>query len=199
MKKKLILPVIFLCLFFYKLNAQHTISGYIKDQSTGEILIGANIFLPEEEYGTSSNSYGYYVLEVDATDISLVYSYIGYQSREIKIQLDQDTIINISLMPDQEELSEVVITDSPLKEKFENVQMSFEKLDMKQVKNIPVLFGEVDLIKVLQLKPGVQSGNEGSSEVNRIRICFSLMKPKFIILLIFLVISAYLIPMQLIP
>lgn len=148
-------------------NAQstHTISGNIQDAETGEALIGANIYLEHHQKGTSTNTYGYYVLEAEKDSLLITFSYLGYLNQKIKINLSKDTVLNIQLQPDNKQLREIVIQDDPLLEQFEQVQMSYEKLDIKQSKNLPALLGEVDLLKILQLKPGVQSGNEGNSGI----------------------------------
>ncbi|MDP4183674.1 MAG: TonB-dependent receptor [Bacteroidota bacterium] len=142
---------------------RHVISGYLKDHSNGEALIGANIYIKEMNTGTASNSYGFYSITVPDSQGSIVFSCIGYQSKEIKIRIDKDQTINIELTPSSAELSEVVVTSVKPGDEASRPQMSVQKLQMNEIKRIPALMGEVDLIKVVQMLPGVQSTSEGSS------------------------------------
>ena len=144
-----------------QLRAQKfTISGYVKDKNTGEVLIGANIYNKQNYDGTTSNNYGFYSLTLPADSIRLVFSYVGYQPVEIYFDLNEDTEINIGL-EDVVTLNEIVISG---KEEIQEVtQMSKINIPVAQIKAMPALLGEVDVLKVLQLLPGVQSGTEGSS------------------------------------
>ncbi|MDN5214333.1 TonB-dependent receptor [Fulvivirgaceae bacterium BMA12] len=146
---------------FQELYAQKfTISGYIKDKNTGEVLIGANIYNKENYQGTTSNNYGFYSLTLPADSMKLMFSYVGYQSVEVTLNLDKDTEINIGL-EDVVALDEIVI--SGREEIQEVTQMSKINVPIAQIKAMPALLGEVDVLKVLQLLPGIQSGTEGSS------------------------------------
>ncbi len=146
---------------FQELYAQKfTISGYIKDKNTGEVLIGANIYNKENYQGTTSNNYGFYSLTLPADSMKLVFSYVGYQSMEVSLNLNKDTEINIGLQ-DVVALDEIVI--SGREEIQEVTQMSKINVPIAQIKAMPAFLGEVDVLKVLQLLPGIQSGTEGSS------------------------------------
>ncbi|MGK7395826.1 MAG: TonB-dependent receptor [Candidatus Cyclobacteriaceae bacterium M3_2C_046] len=163
-KSKFIFTVAGLLFIHFFIKGQnHTINGYVKDADTGEALIGATIYLTGQKTGTTTNTYGYYSLRSNQDSVQLIYSFIGYSTRKFTFYLDQDTTLNIFLSPDSRQLSEIVIEQSALENQFQQIQMSLEQIDVKQARTIPVIFGEADLIKVLQLKPGVQSGNEGSS------------------------------------
>ena len=146
---------------FRVVSAQkYTISGYIKDASTGEVLIGASLYVPKLKMGAVTNSYGFYSLTLSADSIGVVVRFIGYKPVYKKIDLRQDIELNISLQT--LELNEVVITGS----KSENVdkpQMGVIDVPITSVKELPAIFGEKDLFKVLQLLPGVQAGSEGSA------------------------------------
>lgn len=144
------------------LAQKHTISGYIKDATNGEVLIGANVFDLKASSGTSSNTYGFYSLTLPPDSVSLVYSYVGYRPQVVQLLLTQDTLINIELT-ESSLLDEVVISAAEAEKIQEVTQMSTISVPIEQVKNLPAFLGEVDVLKTLQLLPGVQSGNEGTS------------------------------------
>ncbi|TAF65185.1 MAG: TonB-dependent receptor [Cytophagales bacterium] len=166
MKKIFLLSLTLFCLFI-ELSAQNrfTISGYIKADENSEDLIGVNIVCIEQNKGTITNEYGFYSLTLDNTtdSLTIVYSYLGYSMIRQRIKGGENQTISHRLTNDGKQLNEVVISADSYEEKINNTQMSVEKLTMEEMKLIPVLFGEVDLIKTLQLKPGVKSGGEGSS------------------------------------
>lgn len=151
-------------LLYLSSNAQnYTVSGYIKDNANGESLIGANIIEQHSLDGTSSNTYGFYSLTLPAADsISLLYSYVGYQPQIIELPLSKDTTIHIELT-ESAMLDEVVISAADAEKIQEVTQMSTVSVPIEQIKALPALLGEVDVLKTLQLLPGVQSGNEGTS------------------------------------
>ena len=140
----------------------HTISGYIKEKGSGELLIGVNIYIKGTQTGTVSNAFGFYSLTLPDKKIELTYSYIGFQPIIKKIDLVEDTTINIYLKTSIE-LEGVEIVADKSERISDNIQMSMVTIPIKQVKEIPALLGERDVFKVLQLMPGVRSGSEGSS------------------------------------
>src|ERR1035437_5369486 len=143
----------------------YTISGYVKEAVSGESLIGVNIYLPDHKTGTVSNTYGFYSLTIPAADsVELVASYVGFTSGIIKIPLHRDIELNIELKANLL-LDEVTITADRRERQSESVKMSSVKLQPSQIKNVPSLLGEKDVLKVLQLLPGVQKGSEGSSGI----------------------------------
>ena len=145
---------------------KYTISGYIKDADTGESLIGANIFEKSSLSGTSSNTYGFYslTLPAKADTLTLIYSYVGYGARVVRLSLSQDTTLNVGLL-NNAQLEEVVITAEEAEKIQEVTQMSTISVPIEQIKSMPAFLGEVDVLKTLQLLPGVQSGNEGTSGI----------------------------------
>ncbi|WMN06079.1 TonB-dependent receptor [Marivirga arenosa] len=154
-----------LILFFsisYHSFAQNRISGYIKDAETGENLIGANIWQPATKQGTSANNYGFYSLNLSADTATLEVSYVGYSTVKKFIKLDGDTTINFELSI-SDELSEVVVKGT--RPELELTKMSSITITSQNIKAIPALLGEVDVLKTIQLMPGVQSGSEGSSGI----------------------------------
>jgi hypothetical protein len=142
---------------------RHTISGHVRDAATGEDLIGATIYVRELKSGTTTNVYGYYALSLVPGSYTLQYSYIGYETQELKITLKSDVTHNIELAVANQELEEVVITGQALNENVTRTEMSSISMDVKTIRKIPSLMGEVDIIKAIQLLPGVQTIAEGSS------------------------------------
>lgn len=139
-----------------------TISGYIEDAATGEKLIGANVFDPNSEKGTTSNTFGFYSLTLPKDSVYLAVSYIGYQTSYFRLYLDKDVALNFQLQ-DGTLLGEIVVTADNGEKIEDRVQMSQIEVPIKQIQKLPALLGEVDILKTLQLLPGVQSGGEGTS------------------------------------
>jgi len=140
-----------------------TISGTITSAESGEALIGATVYVKELESGTSSNEYGYYSLSLPPGKYTLVYSYIGYREKVMEITLTENIRKNIELQSKQEWLEEVVVMGEKSNENVRKNEMSVSKMDAKTIEQIPALMGETDLIKAVQLLPGVQFATEGSS------------------------------------
>ena len=140
-----------------------TLSGKITDQRNGEELIGANIYLKDKPVGTSSNAYGFYSITLEPGAYTFVFSYMGYISREKKIKLHRDQTLNVELLPRDQELKEVVVKADKPNENVASHQMSFEKLSVREIRKLPSFMGEVDIIKSLQLMPGIHSLSEGSA------------------------------------
>jgi hypothetical protein len=145
-------------------NAQEkfTLSGYVKEAESGEVLIGASLFVKELNTGSNSNIYGFYSLTIPTGLYQVKVSFVGFQSKTIEIKLDVNKVLNIELNEEINQLDEVVISSKPTDQNVKSSRMSIYELDMKQLQNIPVIFGEQDLIKTLQLTPGVKPAGEGS-------------------------------------
>ncbi len=140
-----------------------TISGHVHDLANGEVLAGVTIFDINLKQGTSTNAYGFYSLTINPGNYSLQYSCIGYKSASRSGTADNAFTIDISLETSENMLGEVVISDRRTNENVRTTEMSIVKLDIKSIKSVPALLGEVDLVKVIQLLPGVQSTSEGST------------------------------------
>lgn len=138
-----------------------TISGYVKDSESGETLIGATITDIKTVQGNVANTHGFYSLTLPKDSIALMYSYVGYTRKIISFYLTRDTVINITL--ESAMLSEVVVNSSRTEAIQETTKMSSFTIPIEQVKSLPAFFGETDIMRVLQLMPGVQSGSEGST------------------------------------
>ena len=153
---------ILLCAFTGGLHAQ-TVSGTVTDASTGETLIGATILDEASGKGTVSNAYGRYTLTLPSDSAHLRISYIGYQPQHHTVPLKGNAQLNIKLKPSVE-LDEVTITAERVGSPKIS-QMSAIQLPTEQLKLVPVIFGETDVLKAIQLLPGVQSGTEGMNGI----------------------------------
>jgi len=133
------------------------------DALSGEKLINANVYCPDLKRGTTANVYGFYSLTVPANQaIRLSFTYVGYESYETEIPADSNLTLDIRLQPSKI-LEEVVISSSKERPLQDHVQMSRVSIPVSQIKAMPALLGEVDVLKALQLLPGVQGGTEGSA------------------------------------
>lgn len=140
-----------------------TISGYVRDANTGEELIGANVYLKDTfDKGTVTNVYGFYSLTLEKGDVRLVASYTGYTSIEIPFELTSDTSLIIELEQGYT-MEEVVVSSKERDENISSATMGTVKLSVEEIKKLPAFFGEVDVLKTIQLLPGVLSGTEGNA------------------------------------
>ncbi|MCK4662237.1 MAG: TonB-dependent receptor [Bacteroidales bacterium] len=145
------------------LSKKPVISGHITDKSNGEELIGATIFIKELNKGAISNLYGFYSLSLEPGNYTIAFSYLGYKTQEKTIVLKNNITINIELEIKGETLEEVLIVGKRKNENITKTEMSSVKMQMQTIKKIPAFVGEIDVIKAIQLLPGVQSTSEGSS------------------------------------
>lgn len=141
---------------------KYTISGYIRDADSGEELIGATVFEPTMKLGTAANNYGFYSITLPADSVTLVWSFVGYKAQTQRWLLKSDLTINIELS-DRLDLEEVVISAEFSEKEHERTQMSSIRLPMKQIEALPAFMGERDVLKAIQLLPGVSSVGEGNS------------------------------------
>jgi hypothetical protein len=140
----------------------YTLSGYVNDVR-GEALIGATVYETDDMAGVVTNDYGFFSLTLPEGEHEIIVSYIGYEKNSYNIVLQQDKKLSVKLKPESREIEEVVINAESKKANIEKVQMGAEKLSMKTMKKLPVLMGETDVIKMIQLLPGVQTIGEGNS------------------------------------
>ena len=147
----------------YSQTKRYTISGYIKEKGSLESLPGVTVYLPEINKGVITNGYGFYSMTLETGEYELEIRYIGFQGIKTKIVLDKNIELNHLLIPSTVFLDEVEVNAALLEKESESSQMSLIKLSPKSIQDIPTLFGEKDVLKVLQLLPGVHSGNEGST------------------------------------
>jgi hypothetical protein len=144
-------------------QARYTLSGYVTDAASGERLIGANVYDKRSGKGASANEYGFYSLTLPADSVWLTASFTGYQPFARPLKLTANQTLNIGLQPLARTLDEIEIEGETYADKVASGQMSVAEVRVADAKILPVIFGEVDIIKTLQLKPGVQSGGEGTS------------------------------------
>lgn len=163
------IPILFFLLLLFTTKAfsqeKHTISGTISDAKNNETLIGVNIYLKGTNYFAITNEYGFYSITVPNGNYEMVISYVGFETIDEKIELNQNIKRNFSLIETGEQLKEVVITEKT-KTNTRKPEMSVNKLSIAQIKQMPVVLGEVDIIKSLLFLPGVTNAGEGQSGFN---------------------------------
>jgi len=160
---RVFLGLIFFCFLLNNVKAQkYTISGYVVDENSGEAVINTNVYDLRTKQGTITNDYGFYSLTLVSDTVELSVSFVGYQSYSYLFFLNSDIELNIQLNPSIL-LPEVTVTDKKSDEMVKTTQMSMIEMPMQHVKSLPVLLGESDVFKTLQLMPGIQSGSEGTS------------------------------------
>lgn len=166
--KLTIICIISLLLITSILKSQvlYTLSGNISNARTGEDLIGAAISLKDQTTGTITNSYGFYSLSIPEGDYVVQFSYLGYERMEKEINLGENQVIDIELEPRLLELDEVNVSSEREDKNITSVQLGMERLDLEKIKSIPVFFGENDILKTLQLLPGVSYSAEGGTGFN---------------------------------
>jgi len=140
-----------------------TISGHIKDKTNGEELIGANAYLKNKPVGAASNVYGFYSLSLKPGKYTIVFSYLGYYPKTKQVTISKNQTINVELLPKEQNLKQIIVTAESPDKNVSADQMSVEKLQIKKVRKLPAFMGETDIIKSIQLLPGVQNLSEGSS------------------------------------
>ena len=157
--------IFFLTFFSIVICAQsnYTLSGYIQDESSGENLIGVSIYDKESFKGTASNEYGFYSLTLPKGDYKIVYSFIGFKSIIKSVNLNQNLRLNVSLNNNAIVTEEIEVTGERQDKNVNSSSMSQAKLEVQNIKQLPVILGEVDVLKSAQLLPGIQSGGEGNS------------------------------------
>jgi hypothetical protein len=152
--------------FLVPAQEKFSVSGYVKDVKNGESLIGATVFKSGSTLGAVANEYGFYALTLAKGAHTIEVTLVGYKSFTTAIQLEKSMTLNIELQEDGRELDEVVVTGEAADKNISSVEMSVAKLDIKQINKIPALLGEVDVVRAIQLLPGVTTVGEGASGFN---------------------------------
>ena len=165
MNKTLALTCCLLLTNFLLLAQKHTIFGNILDIENGEHLIGATVLAEDKNVGSSSNNYGFYSLTLPGGPYNISFSFIGYKTNSYHINLSSDTTLNVGLKSEITTLNEVIVEAKENNIVFNN-QMGSHSLNLKTIKLAPAAVGEVDLIKNLQLLPGIQTANEGTTNLS---------------------------------
>jgi hypothetical protein len=160
--KLLLLCISGLFIGFAQENA--TLSGNLKSSFSGEDVIGARIAV-EEMPGTGavSNVYGFYSLTLPKGVYTITYRSVGFENYTVKIDLTEDVVKNIEMKSEDRVFGEVVVTAEKQDENIKSTEMGVDKINVKDIENIPVLFGEKDILKTMQLMPGVKSAGEGAA------------------------------------
>ncbi len=159
----LIFSLISFCCLHTHAQQKFTISGYVKDSLSGETLIQATVFVEELGRGAATNEYGFYSLTLPEGSYHLQFNYLGYKTKNEYIKLGSDLRLNIDLRGAYVETKEVVITGEKKDANVSSTDMGRQELKIEQTKAIPALLGEVDIIKAIQLLPGIQSSGEGNT------------------------------------
>ena len=165
MNKTIAITCCFLLTNILLLAQKHTIFGTIIDLENGEHLIGATISIKDKNIGTLTNNYGFYSLTIPEGTYNIAISFIGYQTITRNVNLSMDTSINVGLKSEITSLNEVIIEAKNNNNVF-ITQMGSHSLNLNTIKLTPSAVGEIDLIKNLQLLPGVQTANEGTTNLS---------------------------------
>lgn len=169
MMKKILRPFFGLLLLSVGcyLNAQKiTISGNITDRKNGETLIGVGVYVNNTTIGVITNAYGFYSLSLAPGEYNLMVSYLGYETIDTIIDLKQSIAVNFELTEKAQQLGEVVIKAEKAQENVNSTKMAVVTLSAKTLKQIPVAYGEADVLKTLVLLPGVKSSDDGGSTIS---------------------------------
>ncbi|HMR15023.1 TonB-dependent receptor [Mariniflexile maritimum] len=165
--KHLFLGLNLLLSFILSAQQTHSIRGTIKDSNNGETLLGATVFIKGTSIGTVTNEYGFYSITAPQGQYILTISYIGYQTLSESIYLEKDETLNFELTEQSTSLEEVVIIAEETEQiSIKTPEMSVSKLNASTIKQMPAVMGEVDVLKSIQLLPGVTNNGEGSSGFN---------------------------------
>jgi hypothetical protein len=163
MKKHFSLTLFLLALSLCIYAQKYTISGYVKDATTGEFLLGANAYIKESMKGAQTNQYGFFSLTVDKGSYTFVVSYMGYNEYTQSINLNQNLKINVELEEKVITTKEVVVTGEKEDKNTTSTDMGKVNFEVEKIKSLPAFMGEVDILKTIQLTPGVQNAGEGNS------------------------------------
>jgi hypothetical protein len=163
--KSFLISITFLFVFSANSLAQesYTINGVVRDSLSGETLIGVSLkFNGKTQVGTSTNAYGFFSYKLNSGTYDLSVSYIGYKTILKKITISADTKLDLNMVSDNV-IDEIIISAEKRNDNVVNAQMGFAKINLSEIRNVPVLFGERDILKTLQLLPGIKSAGEGNS------------------------------------
>ena len=162
----------FLFIFFLTYPAiifgqqNYTLSGKVTDTATGEDLIGVSVLVVEAGRGGITNSYGFYSISVPEGSYVIQYNYLGYEMKEVALSLNKNQILNIEISPAVYSLDEVIVSGESQRNKITSSESGIEKLNLKEINVLPVFFGEKDILKTLQLLPGISNSAEGNTGFN---------------------------------
>jgi hypothetical protein len=159
-----LLAFLFCSTFILSAQDKFTLNGNVKDAATGEDLIGATIVVKElQGVGIRSNEYGFYSLSVPAGSYTIRATYLGYEELLESVSIKENTKLNLNLKAKGREIKQVTIKAKKENDNITKNSMGTQKLEMKEIAKLPVLFGEKDILKTIQLLPGVKNAGEGNS------------------------------------
>lgn len=160
--------LLFLSFFAFKTYSQEkfTLSGYIKDEKNGESLIGATVYKQGSGLGAAANEYGFFSLTLPKGEHVIGVSLIGYRTYTFSINLEKNITKNYELAEEGKQLDEVEVTGEAEDKNITSTEMGTTKLDIKEINKIPAMFGEVDIVRAIQMLPGVTTVGEGASGFN---------------------------------
>lgn len=158
----LVVFTLLLCLTTVSAQDKYTLSGYVRDGGTGEELIGATVrILDLENTGAATNAYGFFSITLPEGEYRIAVQFVGFVTVEDTILLTEDKRLDFNLI-DNTTLNEVVVEAERQDQNVTDIQMGVDKLDMREINKVPVLMGEKDVLKTIQLRPGVKNGGEGT-------------------------------------
>ena len=165
---KVYLCTLLLCIlqnsYIYAQKGGYTVSGFVTEKGSKEQLPGVNVFIAGTSTGAITNAYGFYSLRVPTDSFTLVFTYVGFSTQQFPMKLDANKELNVDLSQGVQ-LTEVVISSEKTTRESESARMSTISIPITQIKEIPALFGEKDVLKVIQLMPGVQKSGEGNTGI----------------------------------
>ncbi|MFN3445779.1 MAG: carboxypeptidase-like regulatory domain-containing protein, partial [Bacteroidia bacterium] len=144
-------------------QSKYTVSGYVKDSTNGETLIGATVRIKDTQLGAAANAYGFYNITLPAGEYVLVFSYLGFEAKEVPIHLTKNTTVNTTMAVKGIETKAVIITADRTDRNVKSTEMSRLEISGKELKQLPVIMGEPDVLKAITLLPGIKSGGEASN------------------------------------
>ena len=163
--KKTLLTLLWTLLSLSIFSQNYTISGFVSEKQSGERLLNANVYDAKNLKGVTANTYGFYSITLPKGQIEITASYIGYQNSSTSFELKSDTTINFRLILNSEDIETVTVYGNASKNKVESTEISVNELTGATIDKLPVIMGEADVLKVMQLLPGVQGGVEGTSGI----------------------------------
>ncbi len=163
MKKITLLFLLFISVLTLHAQEKFTLNGYVKDSLSGETLIGANISIKEEGRGVATNQYGFFSITLAKGTYKLVVSFVGYSPQTLDVNFDENKTLDVLLIPLSSLLNDVVVSSTKRENNVKTAQMGKVDLNISTIKSLPALFGEVDILKSLQLLPGVRNAGEGNA------------------------------------
>lgn len=162
---KIFFYILICCSFVnvYSQSEEATLSGFIFDAESGEDLISANVYIMELGTGTTSNEYGFYSITVPKGNYTIRFSYTGYETKNLQFDLNYSVEEDVELEYDSYEMEEVVVVDKADDQNVKSTEMGTTNINPQELQSVPVVFGEADILKTMQLLPGISQAGDGSS------------------------------------